>query len=96
MHEKYGKDGLVVMSVSIDRSENKDAALRFLKKQQATFPNYLLAEDEDWQEFFGGNVQPLQVVYNRAGKSEKIFEGGGEEVHQELVTVIEKLLRAGK
>src|SRR5436309_336656 len=97
MHKKYAKDGLVCVSLSVDRPENKDAAFRFLKKQQATFPNYLLDEEEGaWHEHFGASVQPTQVVYDRAGKRVKSFEGGGEAVHKELTELVEKLLSAGK
>jgi hypothetical protein len=36
MHKKYAKDGVVVMTVSVDDLDSKGAALEFLKKQKAT------------------------------------------------------------
>src|SRR5688572_7493753 len=96
MHEKYGKDGLVCVSLSVDELSNKDKALRFLKKQKATFPNYLLDEESTvWQEHFDAAAQPVQVVYDRAGKLVHRVEGGGEAVHKELEQVVIKALREG-
>src|SRR4051794_27334389 len=96
MHKKHGKDGLVCVSLSVDRLENKEPAFQFLKKQKATFPNYLLDEEGGvWQEHFDAVNQPVQAVYDRAGKRVKSFEGGGEEVHKELEQLVEKLLHAG-
>jgi hypothetical protein len=96
MHKKYGKDGLVCVSLSVDVLENKGPALEFLKKQKATFPNYLLNEESEvWHEHFNAVDQPVQVVYDRSGKRHKPFEGGGAENHKEVVQLVEKLLKAG-
>jgi len=46
MHKKYGKDGLVCMSVSVDQLDDKDKAHKFLKSKGATFANYLLDEED--------------------------------------------------
>lgn len=96
MHAKYAKDGLVVIAVSLDEATNKDRALKFLQKQKAAFPNYWLDEEvEDWQKHFDIASQPAQFIYGRDGKLARRIN---EEVvtHQELETLIEKLLRAGK
>jgi hypothetical protein len=47
MHRKYAKDGLVAVSVSLDEPTDKAAhgrGLKFLKKQNAGFLNFLLDE----------------------------------------------------
>src|SRR4051812_661308 len=69
MHEKYGKDGLVVLTVTVD--DPKDAAARtvvenFLAKK--TYPFRTLNLDADVEKLptldFGGGV-PGAFVFNR-------------------------------
>ena len=57
MHEKYAKEGLVVISVALDdikeEPEAKERALKFLKDKRANFTNLLLDEPIDfWQKKF--------------------------------------------
>lgn len=69
LHERYAKDGLVCMSVSVDDVEQKADALKFLKSQNATFPNFLLDEDaEVWQSKFDMKGPPAVFIFNRAGE----------------------------
>jgi len=75
MHEKYAKKGLVCVSVSVDDVEDKDAALKFLKKQKATFSNFLVDEPQKvWKELFDTVGVPAIRVYDRAGKVAGKFE----------------------
>jgi hypothetical protein len=68
MHRAYAKDGVVCMSVSVDPPERREAALRFLKQQQATFPNLWLDEEVDvWQDKFDINGPPVVFVFDRDG-----------------------------
>jgi hypothetical protein len=67
MHERYGNDGLVCMSLSVDPPGNKPFTLNFLQSQRARFANYFLQArpgDNPW------NVTsvPLIVVYDRTGR----------------------------
>jgi thiol-disulfide isomerase/thioredoxin len=57
-------------SVSLDDAKSKDRALKFLQKQQATFPNYLLHVDgpEAWQDYFDMNGPPAAFVYDSSGQ----------------------------
>jgi len=51
MRQRYAGQGLVCLSVSVDRAERHEAALAFLKAQKATFANYRLDEETAfWQE----------------------------------------------
>lgn len=69
MHRHYPSEDLVCISVSVDLLENKDAALRFLRTQQATFANYLLDEPASvWQDKWQLNGPPAVFVFDRAGK----------------------------
>jgi hypothetical protein len=80
MHQKYAKDGLVVMSVSLDPIQedpaSKDRAFKFLQAKGATFTNLLLDEPlEVWSERLHFVAPPCQFVFNKQGKWTK-FEGG--------------------
>jgi hypothetical protein len=75
MHEKYAKKGLVCISVSVDELEDKEATLKFLKKQKATFSNFLVDEPQTvWKELFDTVGVPAIRVYDRAGKLVGKFE----------------------
>jgi len=83
--------------VSVDQPENKAAALQFLRKQQAAFPNYWLNEEgQAWQDHFDlATGPPLQLVYGRDGKLARRVQAG-TVTHQELDAYVEKLLRETK
>src|SRR5262245_34622582 len=79
MHRKYGKDGLVAISVNLDplkddegkpnEAEVKGTALRFLKSAAATTINLLLDEPQDvWQQKLRIVAVPTVFVFNREGK----------------------------
>jgi hypothetical protein len=89
MHEKLAKSGLVAISLSVDDTDSKDAALEFLKKQKATFQNFLLVdklriEDEGDKKLFH-SVPPIVHVFGRDGKLAKTLEGKGIDGLDELV-----------
>jgi thiol-disulfide isomerase/thioredoxin len=72
-HQKYAENGLVCMSVSMDRPADKQAALSFLKKHDATFPNFLLLDggrdEERIVERFGyDNSIPFLALFDKTGK----------------------------
>lgn len=79
MHHKYKNKGLVVISVAIDLAIDKesrdsdkeeyDRALGFLKKQGATFTNFMLDESMKFcQEKFHFQGPPVYFVFNPEGK----------------------------
>ncbi len=74
LHEKHGKNGLVCMSVTVDEPEVREAALKFLRKQNAGFPNYLLDEEPAvWQDHW--NVKAIPAVFLfRDGKQVARFD----------------------
>jgi thiol-disulfide isomerase/thioredoxin len=75
LHEKYAKDGLVCMSVSVDQEEARANALAFLVKQKATFPNFWLDEPRDvWQEKWNMNGPPALFVFDRQGRRAAKFD----------------------
>jgi hypothetical protein len=82
LHQELAKSGLVVISLSVDDPDDKDAALEFLKKQKATFQNYLLEDkdrnDKAGDEKFYHSSPPIMHVYDRDGKKVKTLEGKKE------------------
>src|SRR5262245_33375398 len=75
MHERYAKDGLVCMSVSVDELDRKGAALKFLREKKATFPNFLLDEAvAKWSERWSINGPPAVLVYDRQGNLARKFD----------------------
>jgi peroxiredoxin len=77
MHRKYASQGLVVLSVSVDDVNDKEAVdevKKFLRDQKATMPNYLLDEPpEVWQKKLNAEAVPCTFVFNRAGEVEQKY-----------------------
>ena len=76
---KHGKDGVVFISLTVDEPEDKDKALDFLKKNKATFQNFIL-EDKDRNEKAGDaklyhSAPPIVHVFGRDGKKVAEYEG---------------------
>lgn len=95
MRRKYAKDGLVTISVSVDPVTDDDGkvdgakvkeVLAFLQKEEATFPNLLLNES---QEFWERKIHlkeegvPTVFVFDRQGKWAQFKPGNGTLVKDE-------------
>jgi thiol-disulfide isomerase/thioredoxin len=75
LHQRYAKDGVVCVSVSLDEPKQRDTALTFLKSKGAAFPNYLLDEgDGGWDKLDVKSI-PAVFVYDREGKLARKFTG---------------------
>ena len=82
MHQELAKDGLVVISLSVDDADERANVLKFLQSQKATFQNFLLT-DKDRNEKAGDDklfhsIPPIVHVFDRDGKKVKTFEGKKE------------------
>jgi thiol-disulfide isomerase/thioredoxin len=93
---KHAKDGVVFISLTVDEPEDKDKALDFLKKNKATFQNFLL-EDRDrnekpGDEKFYHSAPPIVHVFDRDGKKVKVYEGKKEagQLDAQLEEMIKK------
>lgn len=97
--DKYGKEGLVVMSMSMDDADEKDRALEFLKEQKAAFPNLLSklgGEEEAMQAFEipGGSI-PHYKIYGRDGKLFKAFSQDKQGWdHEDIEAAVKEALAA--
>ena len=71
LQHKFGKDGLVCMTVSMDRGEARKGTLPHLQELNCDLVNFLQAEGETveaWDAVFGCCGIPSVVIYGRNGK----------------------------
>ena len=96
MHKEYAKDGLVVISLTIDELDDEKHALEFLKKHEATFANYILkdtdANKDAWEKRWANIAPPIVHLYDREGKKVKTLEGKTEVSGTEAI--VKELLKA--
>jgi thiol-disulfide isomerase/thioredoxin len=93
---RHAHQGLVCISVTVDPVSKRDAALEFLRKQQAFFPHYLLDEDSAlWTKRWGADSVPLVFVFDRDGTRVAKF-GGSDSAppfdHEDVERLVERLL----
>lgn len=75
LHKEHGDNGLVCMSVTLDKPEGKAGALKFLQKQKATFANFLLDEPQEmWAERWHIQGPPAVFVFDRQGRRAGKFD----------------------
>jgi len=96
MHGKYGSQGVVCISVSVDQAKNREAALGFLKERGATFPNYWLNEGQTfWQERFNISGPPTVFVFDRDGRrAGKFVQTEQEYEYKDVEALVKELLKA--
>jgi thiol-disulfide isomerase/thioredoxin len=84
LYQKYAKDGLVAVSVSLDDPANKESrerALKFLQDRGAAFTNLLLDEPpEVWQAKLKVQGPPCVFVLNQDNRIVKKLPVGDEGV----------------
>lgn len=91
LHEKHAKDGVVCMSLTVDELKDREAALKFLRKQRATFANLIIDEEAHvWQDHFDLKGVPAVFVFDRTGKQHR-FDNDDPD-RQFTYTDVEKLL----
>jgi len=92
MHEKFGKDGLVVIGVHVPRVEyEKDVAkIRdAVKKKGIEYPVVVDNEYKIWGDYLG-NVWPSHFVVDQKGVIQLSHSGNGR--HEETAKLIQQLL----
>ncbi|CAN5159614.1 hypothetical protein BH10PLA2_BH10PLA2_08610 [soil metagenome] len=74
LHDSKGKDGVVCISVTVDDKENREAALKYLQKQNASMTNFWLDEDPKvWGDKWKVKAVPVVFVFDKKGKPAKKF-----------------------
>jgi thiol-disulfide isomerase/thioredoxin len=93
LHQKYGKDGLVCISLTVDDVDDKDRSLKFLKAQKATMINYLIEEPaETWQKKLDATVPPNVFVIGKDGQRVKRFTSAEPFTYADVEKVVKPLL----
>jgi thiol-disulfide isomerase/thioredoxin len=92
---QHAKDGVVFISLTVDEPEDQAKALEFLKKNKATFQNFIL-EDKDRNEKPGDaklyhSAPPIVHVFDRTGK--KVAEYEGKKQAGQLDGLLEELIK---
>ena len=82
LHNDLAEQGVVFISLSVDDLDDKAASLEFLKKNKATFQNFILA-DKDRNEEAGDkklyhSIPPIVHVFDRTGAKVKTYESKKE------------------
>ncbi|HEV3258945.1 MAG TPA: TlpA disulfide reductase family protein [Gemmataceae bacterium] len=97
LHQRYAKDGVVCVSVTVDEPKDKDAALAFLRKKGASFPNFLMDENAAvWQEKWNMNGVPAVFVFGRDGTQAGKFDADDPDkqfTYADVEKLVQKLVQ---
>lgn len=88
LQNKYGKDGLVVIGISIDSIKAKDVA-KFAKKKSMNY-TIVMADDEIMATFGNFTMIPTTFLINREGRI--IHQKSGQWKHEEYEALVKKAL----
>jgi hypothetical protein len=96
MHKKYGRDGLVALSVSLDNPNDGKIRARvdeFLQKKQARFTN-LIAEGQadEWYDRLKIDGIPAVFVFDQENHRVKKMAGEGVD-YKAVESEVAKLLK---
>lgn len=93
LHQKYAKDGLVCISLTVDDVDDKDRSLKFLRSQKATMINLLIDEPaETWQKKLDATVPPNVFVIGKDGKRVKRFTSAEPFTYADVEKIVKPLL----
>lgn len=94
LHKEHGKDGVACMSVTIDGADEATAALEFLKKVGAAFPNYRVDSDTAWLDKWNIEGIPVVLVFQN-GELVKKFENdpNNQFTYEDVSQLVEELLK---
>ena len=92
MHEKYGKQGLAVISVSLDPLSDQAQAENFLAKQNARVTTLLLGEEIDTKKKLGFAAPPALFLFDRQGKWVRFTSDEADIDHDRVEKTVVQLL----
>jgi len=99
LHERYGDEGLAVISVSLDDPGDKQQVLDFLVDQRATFGNFISkygVTPKSFEAFRIGASVPYFQLYDREGKlRRRIGDAQRAVTPAEIDRAVEELLSEG-
>jgi len=95
--KKYRDRGLATITVSFDQLDDEAKVREFLSKQEANFENLLSkynGVNQKAAKDFDVEVLPQYRLYDRQGQLSQKWEGGSDEVKQQIEQKMEELLAA--
>jgi hypothetical protein len=96
MRQRFSKEDLVCVSVSLDSLADKDKPLGFLTKVKAEFPNYLLDEESEvWQAKWDMSGPPVVFVFDRQGRRAAKFGTSSDKpyTYKDIEVRVKELLK---
>jgi len=98
LHERLADHGFVVIAVSMDDTDNQEAALRFLRNRQAKSENYISQYGLGSEGFTAFDITdgalPHLKLYDRDGRLQETFASGGQPLEPEQIDrAVEELLK---
>lgn len=99
LHKRYARDGVVCVSVSVDKVAKKAAALEFLRSKGAAFTNYLVdGGGELWDRWDFKGV-PAVFVFDQQGKRVGNFTGDDPDkqfTYPDVEKLVQKLISGSR
>jgi thiol-disulfide isomerase/thioredoxin len=96
LQRRYAGQGVVCVTVSLDQTPRREAALAFLKAQNAALPNYRLSEpSENWEARLGVSGIPAVFVFDRDGSRVGKFDSSDAKLaftHDNVEALVKDLL----
>lgn len=98
MQRKYEKDGVAVMTLTLDEPDQKELAIKLLGRAKASGPNVLLNEKADvWRKKLGMNGPPAVFIFDRDGKRVAKLNSDDPDKpydHEDVEKIVKDLLQA--
>ena len=94
LQHKYEAKNVVCISVSLNESEQKESALKFLRNQKATTANYLVGDEQtELREAWDFDGIPVCRVYAPSGELAQQFTNDKKVfTYADVEPVVQKLL----
>ena len=98
LQRRLADQGLVVISVNMDDTENRETVLRFLRGHEAAFENFISqygVGSEGFEAFdISDGALPHVKLYDRDGRLRKTFTSGGQALEpEEIVRAVAELMK---
>ena len=97
LHERLADRGLVVLLISLDDPDQREAVLQRLAEREATFESYISRNDSGGQFYeafqISGGALPHLKLYGRDGQLRRTFASHEENLeHEPIDRAVEELL----
>ena len=92
MQQRLAKDGVVLVTVSVDSKDDQKDVENYLKQQHAPGPNLLINDDDGLKADWGYDNAPYLIVVDQNGKKVKSFSGDDHFTDKDVEKAVRELL----